>query len=64
MYKRQVQKMGIPLGTAIKAAAVNSAKAIGIFDKCGSIEAGKTANLVLLDKDLNIVKMIFKGQEV
>lgn len=59
-----VQKMGIPLGTAIKAAAVNSAKAIGIFDKCGSIEAGKTANLVLLDKDLNIVKMIFKGQEV
>lgn len=59
-----VQKMGIPLGSAVKAAAVNSAKSIGIYDRYGSITPGKAANLVLLDKDLNIVKVIFKGQEV
>ncbi len=59
-----VQKMGIPLGSAVKAAAVNSAKAIGIYENYGSITPGKKANLVLLDKDLNIVKIIFKGQEV
>ena len=59
-----VKNMGIPLGTAIKAAAVNSAKAIGITDNYGSITPGKKANLVLLDKDLNIVKIFFKGNEI
>ena len=59
-----VKNMGIPLGTAIKAAAVNSAKAIGIYDNYGSITPGKKANLVLLDKDLNIVKIFFKGNEI
>lgn len=59
-----VKNMDIPLGSAVKAAAVNSAKAIGIYDNYGSITPGKVANLVLLDQDLNIVKIIFKGQEV
>lgn len=59
-----VKNMGISLGTAIKAAAVNSAKAIGIYDNYGSITPGKKANLVLLDKDLNIVKIFFKGNEI
>lgn len=59
-----VQKMGIPLGSAVKAAAVNPAKEIGIYDQCGSITPGKKANLVLLDKDLNVVKVFLKGKEV
>jgi N-acetylglucosamine-6-phosphate deacetylase len=59
-----VKNMHLPLGTAVKAATVNSSKAIGIYDNYGSIDNGKYANLVLLDKELNIVKIIFKGQEV
>lgn len=59
-----VKNMNIPLGSAVKAAAVNSAKSIGIYDKYGSITPGKVANMVLLDKDLNIVKIIFKGKEI
>lgn len=59
-----VKDMGIPLESAIKCAAVNSAKSIGIFDYYGSIEAGKVANLVLLDKDLNIVRVILRGKEI
>lgn len=42
--------MNIPLESAIKCAAVNPAKAIGIYDRFGSIEPGKIANLVLLIK--------------
>ena len=56
-----VKKMGIPLGSAVKCAAVNSAKAVGIYDRYGSITPGKTANLVLLDKDLNLKAVYLRG---
>jgi N-acetylglucosamine-6-phosphate deacetylase len=52
---------GIPLTTAIKCAAVNPAKEIGIYDKYGSITPGKYANLVLLNQKLEIVKVFLKG---
>lgn len=58
-----VKKMGIPLESAVKCAAVNSAKSIGIYDKYGSITPGKTANLVLLNKeDLSLNKVILQGE--
>ena len=56
-----VKKMEIPLESAIKCAAVNPAKAIGIYDRFGSIAPGKVANIVLLDKDLNIKSIIKDG---
>ena len=56
-----VKKMDIPLGSAVKCAAVNSAKAVGIYDRYGSITPGKTANLVLLDKDLNLKTVYLRG---
>lgn len=58
-----VQKMGIPLESAVKCAAVNPAKSIGIYDRYGSITPGKTANLVLLDKeDLSLRRVILRGK--
>ena len=57
-----VKKMGIPLGSAVKCAAVNTAKAIGIYDTYGSITPGKKANIILLDQDLNMKHLIFKGE--
>ncbi len=61
--KLVVRDMGIPLESAVRAAAVNPAKAIGIFDKYGSIEPGKVANIVLLDKDLNTKAVYIKGKQ-
>lgn len=57
-----VNEAGISLGSAVKCAAVNSAKSIGIYDQYGSITKNKFANLVLLDEDLNITKLIKKGK--
>ncbi len=54
--------MGIPLETAVKCAASNPARAIGIYDSFGSLTPGKTANIVLLDKQLNIAAVIVKGK--
>ena len=55
-------KNGIKLESAVKCATVNPAKAIGVFDKYGSCEVGKVANLVLLDANLQIKKIIFEGK--
>ena len=58
-----VQKMHIPLESAVKCAAVNSAKSVGIYDKYGSITPGKVANVVLLKKnDLALEKVILRGK--
>ena len=55
---------GIPLHAAVRAAAVNPARAIGIYSRCGSLEPGKLANVVLLDKSLNVVKVFVKGKSM
>lgn len=58
-----VLKMGIPLESAIKCAAVNPAKSVGIYDQCGSITAGKTADVVLLEKEgLALRQVILRGR--
>ncbi|MDE5696587.1 MAG: N-acetylglucosamine-6-phosphate deacetylase [Lachnospiraceae bacterium] len=53
-----VRDMGIPLGSAVKSAAVNPAKAVGIYDRYGSLTPGKYANIVILDKNLEL-KTVF-----
>lgn len=59
-----VMSMGIPLESAVKGAAVNPAKAIGIYDSYGSLTPGKIANLVLLDDKLEIKAVILKGVRI
>lgn len=63
--RKAVLEMGIPLQTAVKCAAVNPAKRVGIYDRYGSITTGKAANVVLLKEgDLRIHKVILNGQVV
>lgn len=54
---RNLVRYGISLETAVRAATVNPAKSIGAFDTMGSIEEGKKANLVLLNDELEVVKV-------
>jgi len=57
-----VRKMGIPLESAIRCAAVNPAKSVKIYNQYGSITPGKIANVVLLNEnDLSLNKVILKG---
>lgn len=53
---------GIPLESAIKAATINPARSIGVDDRYGSIALGKTANMVILNKDLSIDRIIYMGR--
>jgi len=59
-----VLEMGIPLETAVKCAAVNPARSIGIYDSYGSIEAGKKASLIALDDELRVCLVINRGEIV
>ncbi len=59
---RTAVSFGIPLADAVRSAAVNPARAIGIYDYCGSLDAGKRANVLLLDKELNLKAVIYKGE--
>lgn len=56
-----VKQMHLPLESAVKCATANPAKAIGLYASYGSITEGKYANLVLLNKDLEIEKIVLKG---
>ena len=57
-----VRDMGIPLEDAVACATVNPAKSLGVFDRYGSICPGKQADLVLLDRDLNLRAVIQGGR--
>ena len=49
---------GIPLEDAIAAATITPAKSIGIFDEVGSLTPGKRADVLLVDKNLKLVRVI------
>ena len=59
---RTAVSFGIPLHDAVRAAAVNPAQAIGIYDRVGSLEPGKRANVVILDENLELKAVFFRGQ--
>lgn len=62
--KTVVQKMGIPLETAVACAALNPAKCLGIDEDYGSLAPGKKGNVVLLDKDLNLKAVVKDGVKI
>ena len=59
-----VLRMGIPLASAVKCAAVNPARCVGIYDHCGSITPGKKADVVLLKKESLEAKLVVLRGEV
>lgn len=62
---RQAVTFGIPLETAVRACTYNPAQAIKIDDRAGTLDLGKEASIILLNKDdLSVKKIIFKGKEV
>jgi N-acetylglucosamine-6-phosphate deacetylase len=60
--RSMVNLAGVPLEQAAKMASFNPAKVIGLEKQAGSLTAGKDANLVMLDAELNVVKTWVKGK--
>lgn len=62
---KQAVSFGIPLADAVRAATYNPAQAIGIDHRAGSLDLGKEASLVLLNReDLSIRTILLRGEPV
>ncbi|MEE0839989.1 MAG: amidohydrolase family protein [Acutalibacteraceae bacterium] len=46
----------------MNAVSLNPAKMLGIDSKIGSLEVGKAADIVIADKDFNIIKVFKNGK--
>lgn len=57
-----VLEMQIPLESAVKCAAVNPAKSLGIYPETGKIAPGSFADLCILDADLALKEVICRGE--
>ncbi len=57
-----VNHTDLPLYQIVAAASLNPARAIGMDATKGSIEAGKDADLVIVDRDFNVKKTIMQGE--
>lgn len=56
--------MGIPLEDAVQCATINPARSIGIDNRHGSLTPGKTADFLLLDKDLHLAAVYKDGYKI
>jgi N-acetylglucosamine-6-phosphate deacetylase len=57
-----VNLVGYSLSDALKVAALNPAKLIGVADRKGSLEAGKDADLVIIDDEVNMYLTMVQGR--
>jgi N-acetylglucosamine-6-phosphate deacetylase len=59
--RRAVRDGGLPIEVAAAAAATNPARVLGLSGRCGAIAAGLDADLVVLDADLRLVRVMARG---
>jgi N-acetylglucosamine-6-phosphate deacetylase len=60
--RHAVTALGVPLADAVVAAAVTPARVLGVDGRTGSIEAGKDADLVVLDDAPAVVAVMARGE--
>lgn len=59
-----IQKANIPMEDAFRMASETPAKIMGVFDRKGSIEEGKDADIIVFDRDINLTYVMQMGNEV
>ncbi|WP_075180685.1 N-acetylglucosamine-6-phosphate deacetylase [Pantoea sp. 1.19] len=62
--KNSVEHVGIALDEALRMATLYPARAIGVEQSLGSIEAGKVANLTVFSRDYHIIQTFVNGNDV
>jgi N-acetylglucosamine-6-phosphate deacetylase len=63
-FKRAVTLDGLSLPDAVAALSVNPARLLGLQDRIGTLEPGKDADLVLLDRAWDLAGVMRKGEWV
>ncbi|MBW8737215.1 MAG: N-acetylglucosamine-6-phosphate deacetylase [Streptomyces turgidiscabies] len=63
-FRRAVTVDRLPVTDVVTALSANPARLLGIYDRVGSLEPGKDADLVLLDADFTLKGVMRKGSWV
>lgn len=63
-FKRAVTVDRLPVQDAVTALSANPAKLLGRYDRIGSLEPGKDADLVVLDSDFDLKGVMRRGEWV
>lgn len=61
--RNMMMHTGYGICHVIKFATANPARMLNLFGEIGSVEAGKRANLVIIDDKINVKKVFFEGTE-
>jgi N-acetylglucosamine-6-phosphate deacetylase len=64
LIKTAVQQAGIPLEDVSRMASETPARLMGVYDRKGSLAAGKDADIMMFDQDLNLTGVVQMGREV
>ena len=63
-FRNTVREVGVPIEQAAVSASLTPARALGLADRVGSLEPGKSADLVVLDDDLRVEAVMRRGEWV
>ncbi|MEV8365254.1 N-acetylglucosamine-6-phosphate deacetylase [Streptomyces niveus] len=63
-FKRAATIDRLPVTDIVRAISANPAKLLGVYDRVGSLEPGKDADLVILDADFAIAGVLRRGEWV
>jgi N-acetylglucosamine-6-phosphate deacetylase len=61
-FRRAVTVDKLPVEDVVRAISVNPARLLGLYERIGSLEPGKDADLVVLDEDFRTVGVMRKGE--
>jgi len=62
LIRNMVQLAGVPLPEAVWMMTVNPARLMGLQNTIGDVREGLEADLIVFDKDINIKKVMVRGQ--
>jgi N-acetylglucosamine-6-phosphate deacetylase len=62
--KNVLDHTSLPANEVFKMASLNPAKAIHCDNRIGSLEAGKDADIIIADENINIIRTIKKGKTI
>ncbi|MDD4515927.1 N-acetylglucosamine-6-phosphate deacetylase [Massilibacteroides sp.] len=64
LIRTMVKQAGIPLSDAVRMASETPARIMGIYDRKGSLEVGKDADIIIFDDNIEIHTTIVEGRIV
>ena len=62
--KNVLTHTSLPVNEVFNMASLNPATAIHVADRIGSLEAGKDADIIIVDNDINVLRTIKKGRTI